>query len=51
MKATNDHIESMIETRIDTSVKKNKQDEKITEISSKISTYEYCLKKMSKKET
>ena len=36
----NDHIASMIEILIDTSVNKNKQDEKITYLSSKISTYE-----------
>ena len=35
----NDHIASMLETIIDTSVKTNKKDEKITELPSKLSNY------------
>ena len=46
MKSVNDHIASMLVTLIDTSVKTNKQDKKITELSSKISTYEDHLEKM-----
>ena len=33
MKSMNDHIASMLATLIDTSVKTNKQDDKITELS------------------
>ena len=36
----NYHINSMLETVIDTSVKTNKQEEKITDLSPKLSTYE-----------
>ena len=40
MKAKNDYITSILSMLIDTSAMTNKQDEKITEVSSKLSTYE-----------
>ena len=39
------HISDMLEKLTDTSVKKGKQEEKLTELSSKISTYEYHIDK------
>ena len=51
MKAMNDHITSMLATLIDTNFNTKNQDEKITFLSSKISTYEYRLEKMSNEET
>ena len=48
---TNDQIASMITTIIDTSINTHKQYEKIIELSSKLSTYEDRLEKMSNKET
>ena len=49
MKYMNDHITYMLATLIDTSVKTNNQDKKVTELSSKLSTYEDRLEKMSNK--
>ena len=43
IKSTNKQISAMIATLTDTSVKTNKQEEKLTELSSKISTYEYHI--------
>ena len=45
-KETNDHITSMRATLIDTSAKTNKQEERITELSSKLSTYEDRMEKI-----
>ena len=51
MKSMNDQIKSMLATLIYTSVKTNKQYKKTKELSSKLSTYEDRLEKMSNKET
>ena len=51
MKSMNEHIASMISTLIDTSVKTNKQDEKIKDISYKFSSDEDCIDKIINKET
>ena len=51
MKAMNDHIAYILATLIDTSVRTNNQDKKITVISSKLSTYEDILDKIKHKET
>ena len=51
IKCMNYHIAYILATPIDTIVKKNKQDEKITELSSKLSNYEDRLEKITNKET
>ena len=45
MKDMKYHISDMLEKLTDTSFKKGKQEEKLTELSSKISTYEYHIDK------
>ena len=45
MKSMNQHIAAMLADLYDTSVKTNKQEEKLTDISYKLSTYEYHIDK------
>ena len=49
MNDMNDHIASTLATLIDTGVKTNNQYDKSTEISSKLSTFEYCQEKIINK--
>ena len=49
--AINDNIPAMIQTLTDTNDKKNNQEENITDLSSKLPTYEDLLDKMSINET
>ena len=51
MKALNDHITDMLTKLTDTHSKTDNQEEKLTEIASKLSTYEDRLKKLNTKET
>ena len=50
-KNMNERISDMIKQLTNTSYKTDKQEEQFMYISSKLSTYAYCLKKMSIKET
>ena len=49
MKSMNDNITAMISKLNDTSVNSNKQEEKPTELSPKLSTYEYYTDKVNTK--
>ena len=49
MKSINEHITDMLETLTDTSLKTNKKEEKLTDISSKLSTYEDHIKESENK--
>ena len=51
MKTLNDQISSMLTKLTNTSSKSDKQEEKLTENSSQLSTYEDRLEKLSIKET
>ena len=46
-RAMNEHIPAMFAELTHTSIKTNKQEEKLTDISYKISTYEYHIEKLS----
>ena len=51
METLNENISSMLTKITDTSSKKDKHEEQLRDISSKLSTYEYRLYKLSTKDT